>query len=71
MLAIIEALKWWRIYLLEAKHQIIIKSDHKNLQYFMTIKKLNKQQVQWAETLAEYNFVIQYCKKKTTVEQTF
>ena len=42
MLVIIEALKKWRTYLLETKHQTIIKSDHKNLQYFMTTKKLNK-----------------------------
>ena len=64
MLAIVKALKQWRIYLLEIKHQTIIKSDHKNLQYFMTIKKLNRQQAQWAETLAEYNFIIQHCKEK-------
>ena len=44
ILAIIEALEQWKIYLLETKHQTIIKSDHKNLQYFMTIKKLNKWQ---------------------------
>ena len=58
MLAIVEALKWWRAYLQEAKHQIIIKSDHKNLQYFMTTKKLNEWQAWWAEILAEYDFVI-------------
>ena len=58
MLAIVKALKQWRIYLLEAKYQTIIKSDYKNLQYFMTIKKLNEWQAQWAETLAEYDFVI-------------
>ena len=46
MLAIVEVLEWWRAYLQEAKHQTIIKSDHKNLQYFMTIKKLNEQQAQ-------------------------
>ena len=44
MLAIIKALKWWKVYLQEAKHQTIIKSDHKNLQYFMITKKLNEQQ---------------------------
>ena len=42
MLMIIKILKWWRTYLLEAKHQTIIKSDHKNLQYFMITKKLNE-----------------------------
>ena len=30
----------------------------------MTIKKLNEQQAQWAETLAKYDFIIQYCKEK-------
>ena len=64
MLAIVKALKWWRAYLQEAKHQTIIKSDHKNLQYFMTTKKLNEWQTWWAETLAEYDFIIQYCKEK-------
>ena len=44
MLVIIKALKWWRAYLQEAKYQTIIKSDHKNLQYFMTTKKLNEWQ---------------------------
>ena len=58
MLAIVEALKQWRVYLLEAKHQTIIKSDHKNLQYFMTIKKLNEWQAQWTKILAEYDFII-------------
>ena len=64
MLAIIKALEWWRAYLQKTKHQTIIKSDHKNLQYFMTTKKLNEWQAQWAETLTEYDFIIQYCKKK-------
>ena len=64
MLAIIKALEKWRIYLQEAKYQTIIKSNHKNLQYFMTTKKLNEQQAQWAEILAEYDFIIQYYKEK-------
>ena len=64
MLAIIKALEQWRAYLQEAKHQTIIKSDHKNLQYFMTTKKLNEWQAWWAEILAEYDFVIQYYKRK-------
>ena len=64
MLAIVKTLEWWRAYLQEAKYQTIIKSDHKNLQYFMTTKKLNEWQAQWTETLAEYDFIIQHCKKK-------
>ena len=64
MLAIIEVLEWWRAYLQEAKHQTIIKLNHKNLQYFMTMKKLNEWQTQWTETLMKYDFIIQHCKKK-------
>ena len=64
MLAIVEVLEQWRVYLQEAKHQTIIKSDYKNLQYFMTMKKLNEQQAWWAETLTEYDFIIQHCKEK-------
>ena len=71
MLAIVKALKKWRIYLLKIKYQTIIKSNHKNLQYFMIIKKLNEWQAWWAETLVKYDFIIQHCKKKTIVEQTF
>ena len=64
MLAIVKALEQWRAYLQEAKHQTIIKSDHKNLQYFITTKKLNEWQAWWAKILTEYDFIIQYCKKK-------
>ena len=46
MLMIIEVLKKWKVYLQEMRYQTIIKSDHKNLQYFMTTKKLNRQQAQ-------------------------
>ena len=34
--------------------------DHKNLEYFTTMKVLNKRQAWWAEELAEYNFIIIY-----------
>jgi hypothetical protein len=64
MLAIVEALERWRSYLSGAQHQTLVKSDHKNLQYFMTTKKLNGRQARWAETLAEYDFTIQHCKGK-------
>ena len=30
----------------------------------MTTKKLNEWQTWWAEILAEYDFIIQHCKKK-------
>jgi len=44
MLAIIRALEEWRHFLEGATHLIEIWTDHKNLEYFMTAKKLNRRQ---------------------------
>lgn len=35
-------------------------TNHKGLEYFMTIKKLIPRQVKWAEFLFEFNFVVNY-----------
>ena len=60
MLAIVECLKQWRVYLSGAAVQTRVFTDHKNLEYFTTMKVLNKRQAWWAEELAEYNFAIIY-----------
>jgi len=44
MLAIICALEEWRHFLEGAQHPVEIWTDHKNLEYFMTAKKLNRHQ---------------------------
>ncbi len=44
------------------QNQVQVYTDYKNLIYFTTTKELNRQQVQWAETLATYNFKISYVK---------
>ena len=41
MLAIIYTLEEWRHFLKEATYPVEIWTDHKNLEYFMTAKKLN------------------------------
>jgi len=41
MLAIIHTLEEWRHFPEEAQHLVEIWTDHKNLEYFMTAKKLN------------------------------
>jgi len=35
-------------------------SDHKNLEYFLTTKQLNRRQVRWLEILFAFHFVIQH-----------
>ena len=62
LLAIVNAFEEWQAYLEESRHPIIVYSDHKNLSYFTTTKKLNQPQVRWAELLASYNFLIHYWK---------
>ena len=62
LLAIVDAFKVWRHYLAGAAHQIVIYTDHKNLEYFMTTKILNRRQARWAQELAAYNFKIVYRK---------
>ena len=62
LLAIVDAFEEWRAYFEGSRHPIVVYSDHKNLSYFMTTKKLNRQQVRWAELLASYNFQIHYQK---------
>jgi hypothetical protein len=44
MLAVMQSLEEWRHILEGVKHQVEIWMDHKNLEYFMTTKKLNRRQ---------------------------
>ncbi len=39
-------------------------TNHKNLKYFMTVKKLIKQQMRWSLILLQYNFFILYLLSK-------
>jgi len=52
MLAIVRALEEWRHFVEDAEHRCEICTDHKNLQYFMTAKKLNWRQARWSLLLA-------------------
>jgi RNase H-like domain found in reverse transcriptase/Reverse transcriptase (RNA-dependent DNA polymerase)/Integrase zinc binding domain/Chromo (CHRromatin Organisation MOdifier) domain/Retrotransposon gag protein len=62
LLAIIDTMEHWRCYLEGSKNPVQVWTDHKNLIYFTTTKKLNRRQVRWSETLAKYNFKITYRK---------
>jgi len=44
MLAVMRALEDWRHFLEGAHHKVEIWTDHKNLEYFMMAKKLNRRQ---------------------------
>lgn len=62
LLAIIRAFEEWHPELAGTpiEDPIRIITDHKNLEYFMSTKQLNRRQARWAEFLSEFNFKISY-----------
>ena len=45
LLAVVEALREWRVYLEGTKYPVQIYTDHKNLLYWTSTKQLNRRQV--------------------------
>jgi hypothetical protein len=60
LLAIVKCFEQWRPELQSVNKPVNVLTDHKSLEYFMTIKKLNRRQVRWVEYLTDFNFVITY-----------
>ncbi len=62
LLAIVRSFEEWHPELAgtPVEDPIRILTDHKNLEYFMTSKQLNRRQARWAEFLSEFNFKISY-----------
>jgi len=60
MLAIIRALEEWRHFLEGATHLVKIWTNYKNLEYFMTAKKLNRRQARWSLHLARFDFLLHH-----------
>src|SRR6266436_6254348 len=60
LLAVFEAFKnWW--HFLEGSAKVIdTVTDHKNLEYFTSSKKLSWQQARWAKFLAQFNMKVQF-----------
>jgi len=65
MLAIIRALEEWRHFLEGVTHPVEIWTDHKNLEYFMMAKKLNRHQARWSLHLARFNFLLHHHPGRT------
>ncbi len=59
-----KALTHWQHYLGWTKHPFTILTDHANLLYYKTPKKLNHQTARWHADLQEYNFVIKHVPGK-------
>jgi len=65
MLTIIHVLEKWRHFLKGARHPVEIWMDHKNLEYFITAKKLNHCQAHWFLYLACFNFKLIHCPERS------
>jgi hypothetical protein len=57
MLAIVRSLEEWDAELRSVK-EFVVYSDHKNLEYFMAVRKLTERQMRWSLVLSRYNFRI-------------
>src|ERR1035438_3729240 len=60
MLAIVACIQEWCSYLEGSALPFTVYTDHKNLEYFLTTKVLNRRQARWSELLAGYDFTIVY-----------
>ena len=60
MLAIIRGLEAWRHLLEGVQSKFEIWTDHKNLEYFMKVQKLNRRQAQWALYLSQFDFTLKH-----------
>uniref|UniRef100_A0A3B1KK37 Gypsy retrotransposon integrase-like protein 1 n=1 Tax=Astyanax mexicanus TaxID=7994 RepID=A0A3B1KK37_ASTMX len=60
LLAIKLALEEWRHWLEGAHHPFIVLTDHRNLEYLRTAKRLNSRQARWALFFSRFCFTITY-----------
>ena len=60
MLAIVRGLEAWRHLLEGVQYKFEIWMDHKNLEYFMKVQKLNRRQARWALYLSQFDFTLKH-----------
>ena len=60
MLAVVRCLEAWRHFLEGAMMKFEIWTDHKNLEYFMKVQKLNRRQARWVLYLSRFNFTLKH-----------
>ncbi|KAK7907036.1 hypothetical protein WMY93_015648 [Mugilogobius chulae] len=60
LLAVVLALREWRHWLEGSTHPFVVWTDHKNLSYLRTARRLNSRQARWALFLGRFNFTLTY-----------
>ncbi|KAJ8472542.1 hypothetical protein ONZ45_g16617 [Pleurotus djamor] len=67
LLAIVDSFRDMRAWTLGSPHPIDVICDHKNLEYFMSSRILNRRQARWAMLLADFDFRLQWAPGSTNV----
>ena len=57
-LGVLKSIEHWRLYLIWTKKPFVIKTDHKNLTYWKSPRKLIGRMACWHKKLQDYNFKI-------------
>jgi len=60
MLVLVRCLEAWRHFLEGTTTRFEIWTDHKNLEYFMKVQKLNRRQARWVLYLSRFNFMLKH-----------
>ena len=60
LLAVVLALQEWRHWLEGAAHPFIVWTDHRNLAYIQTARRLNSRQARWALFLGRFRYTLTY-----------
>ncbi|KAK2898059.1 hypothetical protein Q8A73_014439 [Channa argus] len=60
LLAMKLALEEWRHWLEGAEQQLLVFTDHKNLEYLHSAKRLNPRQARWALFFNRFDFILSY-----------
>ncbi len=60
LLAMKAALEEWRHWLEGARHPFTVLTDHRNLEYLKTAKRLNPRQARWSLFFSRFDFTVTY-----------
>jgi hypothetical protein len=63
-LGVMKSIDHWRPYLIWTKEPFMIETDHKNLTYWKSPRKLTRRTARWHEKLQDYNFRIVHVQGK-------
>jgi hypothetical protein len=69
LLAIIKAIMHWRPYLIWTEEPFVIYTDHTNLLYWKSPRKLNRRTARWHKELQDYNFILEHVPGKNHTQQ--